>query len=304
MKKEIQFLKRFGLMAAVAFAQSSTASDGQPEKAGHLKSEAAAIDAVSKTWGNGMEIRYYSLEGGVLEKLGLSAAQEPVHVEDKFPFASFPKGASAIYRPGLKKLFLENTPENLQISEMILADLGLAEEQASAEQVKIETRFVEFNEGALEELGVNWSDQVGGKSIGLNNQWALADGADLFTNALRSVPFSQTESLGSDSGLDEIRASGAWRANRIEDMFNVATNVGMLKLSGTLAGAGIDALIRVLDQTAGVDVLSAPSIVTLSGEPATITVGERHSYPETYTAGESQGTMVHVQYGDFAEKIH
>ncbi|MBI9021279.1 MAG: type II and III secretion system protein, partial [Verrucomicrobia bacterium] len=58
-----------------------------------------------------------------------------------------------------------------------------------------------------------------------------------------------------------------------------------------------------LDQTSGADVLSAPSIVTLSGKKATITVGERHSYPMEYEEGVSGGTILHVRYEAFEEKI-
>ena len=271
-------------------------------KTRHLKTEEAAMGTVAQGWG-GMEMRYYPLEGKVLQNLGLADAQEPVNIEKKFPFVKFPEGSSAIYRPGLKKLFVRNTSENLQTVESILANLGRAEQQSSAEQVKIETRFVEFNEGALQELGFNWNDNTdNGKGVG--GKWSVENGQDLFTDSLRTLPYVQTGAIGSDIGLSETRATGVWRANRIEDMFNSnATGTGSVSLSGNIAGNQVDLLIRALDQTSGADVLSAPSILTLSGEAATITVGERHFYPETYEAGSSQGTMVHVKYADFKEKI-
>ena len=285
-------------------------------KTRHLKTEESAMGTVKKNWG-GMEMRYYPLEGKVLQNLGLADAQEPVNVENKFPFVTFPKGSSAIYRPGMKKLFVRNTPENLQTVESILANLGRAEQQASAEQVKIETRFVEFNEGALQELGFNWSDPVGGKN-GQVGDWSVKDGQNLFTDGLRTLPYDQTATLGMGevSSREGNNRIDNWNVNRIEDMFNNSTTgnnlidparpdavPGTVSLSGKVLGSSVDLLIRALDQTSGADVLSAPSILTLSGEAATITVGERHFYPETYEAGTSQGTMVHVKYADFKEKV-
>jgi len=273
-------------------------------KTRHLKTEEASMGAVKESWG-GMEMRYYPLEGKVLQNLGLADAQEPVNIENKFPFVTFAEGSSAVYRPGMKKLFVRNTPENLQTVESILANLGQAEQQASAEQVKIETRFVEFNEGALQELGFNWSDPMDGTSIN-RGDWSVKDGENLFSGALRTLPYEQTKDLG----LGEVSSREGnnridnYNVNRMEDMFNSpATGAGTVSLSGKVLGESVDLLIRALDQTSGADVLSAPSIVTLSGEAAAITVGERHFYPETYEAGESQGTMVHVIYADFKEKI-
>jgi general secretion pathway protein D len=218
----------------------------------------------------------------------------------------------------MKKLFVRNTQENLQTVESVLANLGRAEQQASAEQVKIETRFVEFNEGALQELGFNWTAQDG-----FGGKWSsVSAGETLFTDGLRTVPYGQPQNANpytsdlsaaarnagqppenfSEVNSRTVNSSlGAATATRIEDMFN--SEAGTLNLSGEIAGNAVDLLIRALDQTSGTDVLSAPSVVTLSGEPATITVGERHFYPGTYEAGESQGTMVHVKYEDFKEKI-
>jgi len=61
--------------------------------------------------------------------------------------------------------------------------------------------------------------------------------------------------------------------------------------------------LQALDQTSGADVLSAPRVVTLSGSPAVIKVGQEHSFPTIYEAGESQGTVLHVRYDDFEETL-
>jgi general secretion pathway protein D len=50
-------------------------------------------------------------------------------------------------------------------------------------------------------------------------------------------------------------------------------------------------------------VLSAPRIVTKSGEEATIRVGERHYFPEVYEADTDPATMLTIAYQDFTEKL-
>ena len=267
----------------------------------HRNSEESAIEAVNKSW-NGMVFRDYPLSASVLESLKVADATNAVDVIAAFPEVPFPDGAYALCRPKLKRLFVLNAPANLEKLEKVLATFGVAEAEASAEQVKIETRFVEFNEGALQELGFNWSNP---NDIN-HGDWSVAAGQDLFTDGLRTLPYDQTKNLG----LGEVSSREGnnridnYNVNRIADTFNSsATGAGTVSLSGKVGGESVDLLIRALDQTSGADVLSAPSIVTRSGEPATITVGERHFYPETYSDGTSQGTVLHVKYEDFKEKI-
>ncbi|MBI9019754.1 MAG: hypothetical protein JEZ10_00655 [Verrucomicrobia bacterium] len=260
--------------------------------------EEGAMKQVSQAWG-GMLLRDYPVSAATRRMLNLEEAEAPVDISAGFPEVSFPKGTYVIYRPQLSRIFALNKPEEIQRLETILISLD-GNGSSGADQVEIETRFVEFSEGALEELGFNWSDVLDGSSAASAGDWELADGADLFKDSLRTVPFSQTGSLG----LGEIAATGDGNVdwiNRIEDSFG--TEAGTLNVSGTLDSTAIDLLIRALDQTSGVDVLSAPRIVTVTGKEAVIQVGQRHYYPETYEEGVSGGTVLHVRYEDFEEKL-
>jgi general secretion pathway protein D len=64
-----------------------------------------------------------------------------------------------------------------------------------------------------------------------------------------------------------------------------------------------DVLISALDQSSGTDVLSAPRVVTWSDKKATIRAGQLHYFPDTYEVGGNEGTIVHVKYDGFAEKL-
>jgi general secretion pathway protein D len=44
-------------------------------------------------------------------------------------------------------------------------------------------------------------------------------------------------------------------------------------------------------------------VVTQSGKKATIRAGEMHYFPEVYEVGGNEGTIVHVKYADFSEKL-
>jgi type II secretory pathway component GspD/PulD (secretin) len=272
------------------------------DKRKHRNSEESAIEAVNKAW-NGMVFRDYALSANALQSLKIDVATNSVDVTSSFPEIAFPKDAYAVYRPGLSRLFVLNTAKNIEKMESIIASMD-APRQGESGQVKIETRFVEFNEGALQELGFRWNDQADGDAFN-SGDWAVQDGENLFAGGLRDVsalpkPGNLNPPLTEDpSRIDSRLDNGT--ANRIADRFN--NNSGELSLSGEIGGNAVDLLIRALDQTSGTDVLSSPSIVTLSGEKAVITVGERHFYPETYEAGETQGTLLHVKYSDFREKI-
>lgn len=269
----------------------------QFSKKNHRAVEEAALQKADQDWG--MLLRYYPVSDRFVKGMGLEGAIEVSDVVPKFSAVDFPKGSSALYLPDLHKLFVKNTPANLAKIEQILGAFGQTEVSQSEEQVKIETRFVEFNEGALQELGFNWSDQADGDSIN-HGDWSVTDGQDLFSGAMRSLPYDQTGVLGKG----EVRASGPGTTTRIEDAFNSqATGPGKIGVSGKFGGEDIGLVLSALDQSSGVDVLSAPSVTTLSGQSAVITVGERHFYPEIYEAGVSQGTILHVKYEDFKEKI-
>ncbi|MEI7850759.1 MAG: hypothetical protein WCH86_02905 [Kiritimatiellales bacterium] len=269
----------------------------QFSKKNHRVAEETAIKTVDQAWG--MILRYYPVSDRFVKGMGLEGVNEVTDLVPQFSAVDFPKGSSALYLPDLHKLFVKNTPANLAKLEQILGTFSQAEVSQSEEQVKIETRFVEFNEGALQELGFNWSDAKEGKAFD-SGDWSVQDGANLFSGAMRSLPQPQTGALG----VGETRASGPETATRIEDTFNSkATGPGKINFSGKVGGNNIGLILSALDQSSGVDVLSAPSVTTLSGQSAVITVGERHFYPEIYEAGTSQGTLLHVKYEDFKEKI-
>lgn len=123
-----------------------------------------------------------------------------------------------------------------------------------------------------------------------------------------TVPFSQTP-----VGDGVVSASGDWSSFRFVDTFSSETPFMGLTYDGGsydpntgtfIPGDNpINLLISALDQSSGTDVLSAPRVLTRSGEEATIQVGQLHYFPEVYEGSATPTTMLAVEYADFIEQL-
>jgi type II secretory pathway component GspD/PulD (secretin) len=253
----------------------------------------ASMDAVVQEW-NGMILRSYAVTDEAISKFKLGDVKETTDVSGLFDPIPFKNGAYAEYRPGLKQIAVLNTPDYVAKMEGLLTALS-APVDGKEGQVEIETRFVEFSQGALEELGFNWKDLADGQAQTLADDWNVKDGEALFSDGLRS---------GSDMfakpGAGTSAATGNWSASRLADGFS--DNAGQLKITGDV-GPNIDVVIKALDQASGTDVLSAPRVVTRVGKEAVIQVGEKHYFPEVFEVGANEGTILRASYQGFAEKL-
>lgn len=272
----------------------------------HKTAEIDAIKEVEAAWSTDMVLRSYQLADGAAERMKLKETSSSVDVATLFPNVEFLKDSSAIYQPKYKSLFIRNTLENLAVLETMMDTMGVLKESvAKTRQVEIEAKFVEVAEGTLEELGFNWnfddptSVGVGGFDLDVDD-----NSGGLFTESLRgspgssdpTLPFSRTIGLGDGS----VSASGDWSSFRIADSFSPKPSALGLKYDG---GTEFDMIISALDQSSGTDVLSAPRILTRSGEEAMLRVGDLHYFPEVYEGDTAQATIVNVSYQDFQEKL-
>jgi len=267
--------------------------------------EIKSVKETKAAWSTDLVFRSYVLAGDACEKMGLQNIENATDVSGSFPQVAFPKGSSAIYQPKMKVLFVRNTCENFAVLEAILNAMDLARMATDVDQVEIEAKFVEVSEGTLEELGFEWRTKIG-SPVELGDNVAIPAGQYLFDDALRggpsgpAMPFDRPGVMG-DGQVVKTTDSADWSSSRTEDTFN--TNPDWMTIQRTGGSTPIDLLISALDQSTGSDVLSAPRIVTRSGEEATIRVGELHSYPEVYEGGSDQMTLVNVSYQDFSEKL-
>ena len=182
-------------------------------------------------------------------------------------------------------------------------------------QVEIEAKFMEVQEGALEELGVNWNvSRRGVPQINPGTGAPLLDsnGRQIFvpqetwtsTNINRSLvgAFPSTSNSNALVIKDPAITTSATDPNQTLGQLRVpvaptsipgavalaATANSLASIVGFVGEFDVTAAIRALSQRQGTDLLSSPKLTVLSGNPANITVAQELRYPQSYGEIQSQ----------------
>ncbi len=200
---------------------------------------------------------------------------------DVRPFFStipFPPGSSVQYNPEFNLLLVRNVPKHINRVSALLERYNQKALEERSRQVEIETKFIEVAEGALEELGFEWTLSPGEAYVN-DDRWALAGDQKLFTDTLRTGQ----EAFGST--VEPANRASVF--NALAGAIPDPTGTGLIGEAGTvlvqkIGGDRVDVLIKALERSAGSDLLSAPKILTKSGETARIHVGEVHWFPTAY----------------------
>ena len=186
------------------------------------------------------------------------------------------------------QLIVTQTPRNLERIRNIL------QRYREVRLVEIEAKFMEVQQGALEELGVQWS---------LNNLPRSPGGATTtqILSSNRSLAEAFTNSSGGGRG-SIVRGVGvgadATAGAEIPIPVNPppipgTNNLGysanpLAVVTGVMGEFNVTAIVRALSQKAGTEMLSAPKLTVLSGNPATITVAQELRYPQSFGQVQSQ----------------
>jgi len=174
------------------------------------------------------------------------------------------------------QLIVTQTARNLERIRAILA------RYSDVRQVEIEAKFMEVQDGALEELGINW--RIGKKATQLSGASVTnyATNNRTLDEAFKNATTSQQIRI---SDQDPISVS----APSIPGGVNLGANASPLAaITGILGEFNVNAVIRALAQRSGTELLSAPKLTVLSGNQATITVAQELRYPESYGQVQSQ----------------
>lgn len=218
-------------------------------------------------------------------------------VSDFFSTVPCPPGASAQYNPEFNVLLVRNVPKHIEAIKALLDRYNRKALEERARQVEIETKFIEVSQGALDELGFNWT--VGTKDVNLSSDTiTMPGGQQLFSDTLRTGQ----DAFGTGVSTAGRPTSFGSYAEAVAD----PTGTGLVGAAGELlvkkvSGTPVDLIIRALERTAGSDLLSAPKILTKSGETATIHVGETHWYPTAFDVSierYSQPSLVPLDYAE------
>ncbi len=174
-------------------------------------------------------------------------------------------------------------------------------------QVEIESKFMEVQEGALEELGVKWNmSRRGVAQVNPNTGAPILDsnGRQVFTPRETYATESVNRSLAgafpstSNGNALTISSTAASGGSNLTVPIAPSTIPGGVSLGSTAAALAnitgfvgefdVTAAIRALSQKQGSDLLSSPKVTVLSGNPANIVVAQEMRYPQSYGEIQSQ----------------
>lgn len=200
---------------------------------------------------------------------------------------AFPPGASATFWPHSGTLIVRNTQDNLDMVDALVDQAN----SSAPKQVSIESKFVEINQNNAKELGFDWllgPFSLNGKVFGGGG--TAGNGAPVnsvnfpFNDPVTGNPVGQNPvTSGNRSGNFAITANAldALLLPGLGAIPGVAPSA--FGLAGVFTNPQFQVVIRALNQKKGVDLLSAPSVTTKSGQRAIIEVIRELRYPRTYT---------------------
>ena len=216
----------------------------------------------------------------------------------------FPQGASAnIIGSNLRVV---NTETNQDYISQIIETLTKAEPVIIAVRVTM----IKVQQTRLEELGFDWIlDNFGFGGAGWvpgSSRLNLSGGST--GNGRDITDIAQSSATTSPRPLTAGNRSGdsALSSDSINSLINDSSGrqtsnsaPGVLGVRGDLSGATYQMLMRGLNQSKGVDMLTKPTIITRSGQSSTIAVVREFLYPTEYEPPElPQSTGGSLDGGD------
>ena len=183
-------------------------------------------------------------------------------------------------------MIVTQTPRNLERIRNILNRYN------DVRQVEIEAKFMEVQQGALDEMGITWNvgrqshprtDPLTGKTVYDSSQTYTTNRVN------RSLSEAFTGSANGNSIVIDSQPVASTAPPRLPGAVALAGEAaGLAAISGIVGDFNVNAIVRLLAQKSGSDLLSAPRVTVLSGNAATITVAQELRYPQSYGEIQSQ----------------
>ena len=301
-----------------------------------LRSDAVVIQKTGGTFkGRPLETEFYQMNPGTVQRLTGSSGGGAA---DADPFAPAGGGNEGGGDEGIKiRAFLENTGipfidtkghkfafdgfqmiitherRYLDLIERILSKL----DEESSKQVEIEAKFLEVQEGALDEISFDWQYSWGnavqvpefdtdGNVIGTNISYpnVLTGNTRTLSGAHSPTGTSRDTLVRTQSGTSTGATTTLSSPNDLKipnpipnlpgkigigagvsPIFNITRDKEGFEETGTgtIIGSSQAALmINALKRKQGTDLLSAPRVTVMDGQSATITVAQEFIYPTEY----------------------
>jgi general secretion pathway protein D len=202
---------------------------------------------------------------------------------------TFPEGSSAVFNASTSQLVVKNTQPNLDLVESFVDSLL----KKVPQQIYVTCKFVEVSQKNTDELGFDWllgQFNIPGSSAIFGAGGTAGNSANGPTSAA-NYPFIYPSS-GTTIGQYPVTAgnrsgSAAISPDSIDGLIqgstgNVSPAPGVFSIAGVFTDPQFQVVIRALSQKKGVDLMSAPSVTTRSGQRANVEVVREFIYPTEF----------------------
>ncbi len=188
--------------------------------------------------------------------------------------ATLTERGSVKYDEKTNTLIVTDIPTNLHKVKTVIERLD-----KRTQQVSIETRIIEARIKDEDELGIDWNVEVS------------ASGSSRPT----TLPFDRSEVPFSNKGKNKSINGYLPLGDSTDDFPSVVDPVfpyveATSFTFGTLDFTGLEAALKLLDQTTDTNILSNPTITTLNNQEAKVVVGDVFNIP-TYERNDQTGQM-------------
>ena len=198
-------------------------------------------------------------------------------------------GATLVYDGAA--IIVNQTPRNIEKIRNILNRYN------DVRQVEIETKFLDVQQGVLDELGVNWAVGNGKNTTFVSGNRSLANAFASTSTASQgqvirtgAAPLGIPNNPASPPGSVDIANTAGGIVGNPEDGFGfgAGANSAFALATGVVGEFDVTATIRALSRQTGTDLMSAPKVTVLSGNPANIVIAQELRYPQSYGEIQSQ----------------
>lgn len=209
--------------------------------------------------------------------------------------------ASASGAAGVNIIIIRETAEQIGKIREIVSRIDKARPQ-----VFIEAKFVELNDQAIKDLGINWQ-ALQSYSIGAGGlKWTLGDARERKKyekdSLYRSDNFLQKDADQKTYDMFGVLATGGRTVDdsisREQTYTRYITDTYTRNIidgrAAVLSASDFALVLSALKQNSGVSVVSNPKIVVASGEKATIRVGSRRPNISASVTAQSEGVPYFV----------
>jgi len=245
-----------------------------------------------------------------------AAAATPAAAADPFaaPSAAPAGGSSAGGESGALQAFLEQAGVKFSTtpgSSLVYDGAAIIVNQSSknierirnilnryndVRQVEIEAKFLDVQQGVLDELGVNWSVNGSSSSYVTGNRSLATAFANSSSSSSGAIVRTGQPTLtipnkpATPPGSVDLGSSAAGIVGDAVSGFDYGSGAAssLAVATGVLGEFDVTATIRALSRQTGTDLMSAPKVTVLSGNPANIVIAQELRYPQSYGEVQSQ----------------